>query len=199
MDQEKDTAYTKTETHDEILLAALKLFAEKGYFNTSLTDIAEAAGIKTAGAIYHHFKHKQMIATALYANILDSLNISVDEIRRKNAKPSEQLHGIVDLLFKLTDDAPAIMQFLLMLKINEFLPEAKPLLETAAFIKIIKIIRTGINEGEIRNIDPLLANAYFFGIIHNTLRMVLTGALDKKAEAYQSQTWLIAWNAIAKK
>lgn len=172
---------------------------KKGYFNTSLTDIAEASGIKTAGAIYHHFKHKQMIATALYANILDSLNISIDEIRRKNQKPSEQLHGVVDLLFKLTDEAPAVMQFLLLLKINEFLPEAKPLIETAAFIKIIKIIRAGISEGEIRNIDPLLANAYFFGIIHNTLRMVLTGALDKKAEAYLPQTWLIAWNAIAKK
>ncbi len=197
MDQEKDT--TNNKTQDEILLAALSLFAEKGYFNTSLTDIAEASGIKTAGAIYHHFKHKQMIATALYANILDSLNISIDEIRRKNQKPSEQLHAVVDLLFKLTDDAPAVMQFLLLLKINEFLPEAKPLIETAAFIKIIKIIRAGISEGEIRNIDPLLANAYFFGIIHNTLRMVLTGALDKKAEAYQSQTWLIAWNAIAKK
>ena len=197
MDQEKNTTHNKTQ--DEILLAALSLFAEKGYFNTSLTDIAEASGIKTAGAIYHHFKHKQMIATALYANILDSLNISIDEIRRKNQKPSEQLPGVVDLLFKLTDDAPAVMQFLLLLKINEFLPEAKPLIETAAFIKIIKIIRAGISEGEIRNIDPLLANAYFFGIIHNTLRMVLTGALDKKAEAYLSQTWLIAWNAIAKK
>ena len=199
MDQEKDTTHTKTETQDEILLAALKLFAEKGYFNTSLSDIAEASGIKTASAIYHHFKHKQMIATALYANILDSLNISIDEIRRKNQKPSEQLHAVVDLFFKLTDEAPEIMQFLLILKINEFLPEAKPLLETAAFVKIIKVIRNGISEGEIRNIDPLLAQAYFFGIIQNTLRMVLTGALDKKAEAYQSQTWLIAWNAIAKK
>ncbi|MCX7066308.1 MAG: TetR/AcrR family transcriptional regulator [Methylococcales bacterium] len=199
MDQEKDTTHTKTETQDEILLAALKLFAEKGYFNTSLSDIAEASGIKTASAIYHHFKHKQMIATALYANILDSLNISIDEIRRKNQKPSEQLHAVVDLFFKLTDEAPEVMQFLLILKINEFLPEAKPLLETAAFVKIIKVIRNGISEGEIRNIDPLLAQAYFFGIIQNTLRMVLTGALDKKAEAYQSQTWLIAWNAIAKK
>ena len=55
MDQEKETH--KTDTQDAILLAALKLFAEKGYFNTSLTDIAEAAGIKTAGAIYQHFKH----------------------------------------------------------------------------------------------------------------------------------------------
>ena len=194
MDQEH-----KTETQDAILLAALKLFAEKGYFNTSLTDIAETAGLKTAGAIYHHFKHKQMIAAVLYANILDSLNVSVDEIRRKNAKPSEQLHGVVDLLFKLTDEAPFIMKFLLTLKINEFLPEAKALNDTAAFVKILKIIRAGISEGEIRPIDAALANAYFFGIVNNTLQMVLTGTLDKKADAYLSQTWLIAWNAIAKK
>jgi hypothetical protein len=29
--------------------------------------------------------------------------------------------------------------------------------------------------------------------------MVLTGALDKNADAYQSQVWLTAWNVIAKK
>jgi len=199
MDQEKEIIHTKAETQDEILLAALKLFAIKGYFNTSLTDIAEATGIKNTSAIYHHFKNKQMIASQLYANIFDSFNISVDDIRRRNQKSSEQLRGIVDLFFKLTDDAPEIMQFLLILKLNEFLPEEKPVLETAAFVKIIKIIQSGIKSGEIRNIDPLLANAYFFGIINNTLRLVLNGALDKKADTYLSQTWLAAWNVIAKK
>lgn len=199
MDQEKDTIHTKAETQDEILLAALKLFAEKGYFNTSLLDISEAAGIKTTSALYQHFKNKQMIASKLYENIFDSLNISVDDIRRRNQKSSEQLRGIVDLLFKLTDDAPDIMQFLLVLKLNEFLPEEKPLLETPPFVKIIKIIQVGIKSGEIRNIDPMLVYSYFFGIINHTLRMVLSGALDKKADAYQSQTWLAAWNVIAKK
>ncbi|MGZ8137351.1 MAG: TetR/AcrR family transcriptional regulator [Methylococcaceae bacterium] len=199
MDQEKDTTHTKAETQDEILLAALKLFSEKGYFNTSLLDIAEAAGIKTTSALYQHFKNKQMIASKLYENILDSFNISVDDIRRRNQKSSDQLRGIVDLLFKLTDEAPDVMQFLLVLKINEFLPEEKSFFETPAFVKIIKIIQTGIKAGEIRNIDPILINAYFFGIINNTLRMVLSGELDKKADAYQSQTWLAAWNSIAKK
>ena len=199
MDQEKEIIHTKAEVQDEILLAALKLFAQKGYFNTSLTDIAEVAGIKNTTAIYQHFKNKQMIAAQLYASIFDSLNISVDDIRRRNQKSSEQLRGIVDLLFKLTDEAPDVMQFLLILKLNEFLPLEKPVMETAAFVKMIKIIQSGIKAGEIRNIDPLLAHAYFFGIIDSTLRMVLTGALDKKADTYLSQTWLAAWNTIAKK
>ncbi len=199
MDQEKEIIHTKAGTQDEILLAALKLFATKGYFNTSLTDIAETAGIKNSSAIYHHFKNKQMIASQLYANIFDSLNVSIDDIRRRNQKSSEQLRGVVDLFFKLTDEAPDVMQFLLILKLNEFLPEEKPVLETAAFVKIIKIIQSGIKAGEIRNIDPLLIYAHFFGIINNTLRSILTGSLEKKAEAYLPQTWLAAWNVIARK
>ena len=199
MEQEIEIIQTKAETQNEILLAALKLFATKGYFNTALTDIAEAVGMKNTSAIYHHFKNKQMMASQLHANIFDSFNISVDDIRRRNQKSSEQLRGITDLFFKLTDDAPEVMQFLLILKLNEFLPEEKPVMETAAVVKIIKIIQSGIKEGEIRDIDPLLVYAYFFGIINNTLRLVLTGVLDKKADAYLSQTWLAAWNVIAKK
>lgn len=199
MDQEIENIQEQPEIQDEILLAALKLFAEKGYFNTSLIDIKDAAGLNTTSAIYQHFKTKQMIAAALYTNILDSLSVSVDDIRRKNEKPSEQLRGIVDLLFKLTDDAPDVMRFLLFLKINEFLPDEKPVLKTVPFVKIIKIIEAGIQSGEIRNMTPQLGYAYFFGIIDNTLRMVLNGALDKKADFYHSQAWLAAWNAIAKK
>ncbi|MDD1612015.1 MAG: TetR/AcrR family transcriptional regulator [Methylococcaceae bacterium] len=199
MDQEKEDTQTKADAQDEILLAALKLFAEKGFFNTSLTDIADAAGVKGTSGIYHHFKNKQMIASALYANILDSLNVSIDDIRRKNPKPSEQLRGIVDLLFRLADDAPNVMQLLLVLNINEILPDEKPLLETQPFAKILKIFQAGAKSGEIRNLAPQLCFAYFFGIISHTLRLVLTGALDKKADTYQSQTWLVAWNTIAKK
>ncbi len=199
MDQEIENIQIESEVQDKILLAALKLFVEKGYFNTSLIDIKDAVGIRTTGTIYQHFKTKQMIAAQLRASILDSLSISIDEIRCKNEKPSEQLRGIVDLLFKLTDEAPDVMRFLLTLNINEFLPEAKPLHETAAIIKIIRIIEAGIKAGEIRNITPQLGYTHFFGVIDNTLRLVLTGFLDRKADFYQSQTWLTAWNTIVKK
>ena len=199
MDKEKEIQQKKSVTQDEVLLASLRLFAEKGYFNTSLTDIKDALGIKTTSGIYQHFKTKQTIAAALYENILDSLSISIDDIRRRNKKSSEQLREIVDLLFKLTDDAPEVIKFLLLVKINEFLPEEKPLLETAPFIKIRRIFQNGIKEGEIRAIDPLMAYAYFFGVINQTLKMVLTGALDKEADSYQSQVWMAAWGCVVKK
>lgn len=199
MDQEIEEIQTKYEVQDEILLAALKLFTKKGYFNTSLLDIKDAADIKTIDTLYQYFNSKHAIATQLHENILNSLNISIDDITRKNEKASEQLRSIVDLLFKLTDDVPDVMRFLLVLNINEFLPEARPLHESAAFIKIIGIIEAGIKTGEIRNITPQLGYAHFFGIIDSTLRQVLIGFLDRKADFYQSQAWLAAWNTIAKK
>jgi AcrR family transcriptional regulator len=199
MDQEKQETQIKAETQDEILLAALQLFAEKGYFNTSLIDIKDHAGVKNTSGIYHYFKNKNAIAGALYANIFDSLNVSVDEIRRRNNKSSEQLRGVVDLLFKLTQDAPDVMRFLLLVKYDEFLADEKPIMETSATIKIVKIIQSGMNTGEIRSIDPYLAYGYFFGVVNNTLRLILSGTLDKSPDFYLSQTWLAAWNAIAKK
>ena len=201
MDQEIEifNASTITTTSSEILIAALKLFAKKGYFNTSLTDIAKKANIKNTSEIYQHFTNKQVIAAQLYADIFANLNESIDEIWLKNDKPSEQLRGTVDLLFRLTEDAPDVMRFLLNLKFDEFLPDEKPLQETAAFCKIYKIIQAGVTSGEIRNIDPMLGYIYFFGIVNATLQGILAGVLDKKADTYLLQTWLAAWNCIVKK
>lgn len=196
---EIETAPNKTLSQDEVLQAALKLFAQKGYANTSLTDIKDAVGLKTVSGVYQFFKTKQAIAETLRENILDSFSISIDDIRRRNRKASEQLREIVDLLFKLTDDAPEIVQFLLFVKTEDFLPGSTPLMDTAAFSKIKRIIQNGIKEGEIKSIDYLLAYCYFFGIINQTLLMVLTGALPKSADSYQSQAWLAAWGCIGKK
>lgn len=194
-----ETTPSKTVTQDEVLQAALKLFAQKGYFNTSLIDIKDAVGLKTTSGIYQFFKTKQAIAETLRENILDSLSISIDDIRRRNRKASEQLREIVDLLFKLTDDAPEIIQFLLFVKTEDFLPESTALMDTPAFSKIKRIIQNGIKEGEIRSVDSILAYCYFFGIISQTLTMVLNGSLPKSADSYQSQAWLAAWGCIAKK
>ena len=189
----------KTVTSDQVLQAALKLFAEKGYFNTSLPEIREALGASSANAITQHFKTKQAIAQALRESILDSFSISIDDIRRRNRKASEQLREIVDLMFRLTEEAPDIIKFMLFMDAKEFLPDAPPLMETPAFNKIKRILQNGIHDNEIRSLDPMLVYCYFFGIIQTSLQQLMNKTLPKSADNYQSQVWLAAWSSIVKK
>lgn len=201
MEQEKIlTITTNNTTRDEILRCALSLIVHKGYLNTSLFDIAQAAQLSQTQEIYLYFESKQQLATEVYNTVLDNLNVSIDEIRRRYKKSSEQLHSLVDLLFKLTEEAPDALRLLLEVNASDFLPKgSKPYLQTPAVNKMLKMIQLGINGGEIKSIAPMLLYTYFFGIINTTLQMILNGTLEKKSELYQSQAWMAAWNTIAKK
>ncbi|MEI6747046.1 MAG: TetR/AcrR family transcriptional regulator [Methylococcaceae bacterium] len=199
MEQTKILIQQKNDTQNEILRCALGLFVTKGYFNTSLSEIACAAQLSQTQEIYTHFDSKQQLAATLYNSIVDSLSVSIDEIRRRNKKASEQLHSLVNLLFKLTEEAPEALRFLFLVNAAEFLPDEKPFLQTPAVNKMLKMIQLGINNGEIRSLAPMLIYSYFFGIINTTLALMLNGTLEKRSELYQSQAWLAAWNAIVKK
>jgi AcrR family transcriptional regulator len=51
-------------TREAILEAALRLFADKGYFGTSLRDVASAVGVRES-ALYNYFKSKEALFEAL--------------------------------------------------------------------------------------------------------------------------------------
>ena len=50
----------KKTSREEILKESIKLFKIRGYYNTSMANIAEACGL-IKGSIYHHFKSKDEI------------------------------------------------------------------------------------------------------------------------------------------
>jgi AcrR family transcriptional regulator len=52
--------YKKEETQNLIIQSAEKLFASKGYRNTTISDIAKAAGI-SVGNMYRYYKSKEQI------------------------------------------------------------------------------------------------------------------------------------------
>jgi TetR/AcrR family transcriptional regulator len=63
-----------TDTRERALRAAQALFAERGYRDTSLRDIARRIGVK-APSLLHHFPSKQQ----LYLAVLDQMFGSLDE------------------------------------------------------------------------------------------------------------------------
>jgi len=52
------------ERRRQILNGALRVFSEKGFVKTTNRDIAKAAGIGSAGLIYHYFKDKEALLHA---------------------------------------------------------------------------------------------------------------------------------------
>ena len=59
-------------TRAQILEVALQLFAERGYAQTTMRDIASEAGFST-GLTYRYFRRKEELALALYAQLADQL------------------------------------------------------------------------------------------------------------------------------
>lgn len=60
----------KTNTKEQILDVALELFSVRGYEATSISQIAEAVGIRKA-SLYSHYDGKQAILDALVKKIID--------------------------------------------------------------------------------------------------------------------------------
>ncbi len=66
-------------TREKILAAALELYTEKGYHNTTVDEIAKRAGVST-GIAYRYFKNKKEILLAAltfaFANLKEIVGIS---------------------------------------------------------------------------------------------------------------------------
>ena len=50
---------------DAILRAAIDVFAERGYFNAQVADVARAAGV-AAGTVYLYFKSKDDLLVSIF-------------------------------------------------------------------------------------------------------------------------------------
>ncbi|TYL54367.1 TetR/AcrR family transcriptional regulator [Agromyces mariniharenae] len=77
----------RTARRDEIIAAALRCFAEKGYQRTSMADIIEESGL-SAGAIYGHFAGKQELFAAVAGRVLDARAGELEAMRGSGDPPS---------------------------------------------------------------------------------------------------------------
>jgi AcrR family transcriptional regulator len=84
------------------LAVAATLFGRSGYARTSLSDVADAAGIQ-AGSLYHHFDSKEALAAEIVKAMHDDLTTSIAEFDTTAEDPVSALRAFARVVSEVSD------------------------------------------------------------------------------------------------
>lgn len=184
-------------TRTRVLSATLSLFSSKGYFNTSVHDIAHESEV-SIGSIYHHFEGKEGLASALHNSLLDRMSAEFDQIRKTYSSAHDRCRATIALLFEITESEPEVMEFMLYAKHREFLPDESPVCSSKPFEQMREMVSEGMVSNEIRSMDILVASTCLYGACIRMITSRLDGLVPDKLPAYIDDIWQCSWRAVSK-
>jgi AcrR family transcriptional regulator len=90
----------------EIIDAAIRLFARKGFVDASISDVADEAGVVVT-TVYYHFTGKEELFSAAINRVFESINDVVAAVRADDTPGDEAtLDAIIDAVWDWTDSHP---------------------------------------------------------------------------------------------
>lgn len=144
---------------ENILAAAVQLFAEYGYHAAPLRDIARIAGIQAA-SIYHHYPNKQSLLVEIMETHMRRLNSSLEHIVQTYQAPEQRLREAVANHIRLHTSYKAEF-FIIDTEIRALEGENRAYilgLRDTYDAMLQQIVREGIEQGVFRQSDVKVAS-----------------------------------------
>ena len=88
----------RQEREELIILAAEEVLQEKGYYETSMDEIAARVGI-AKGTIYSHFPGKEELVLAIFKRDTQAFIQGIDDVIRGEPSPSAQLEALLQYTY----------------------------------------------------------------------------------------------------
>ena len=173
----KDSAEDRAKDKQrQILDAAVRVFARKGFHDARVSDIAKEAGV-AYGLVYHYFTNKEEILNSIFQRnwkVVVKMMESVEE-QQKGLKP--RLFAIVDFMMNVYKLSPDTVDLLVL----EFGRSSRlasavrhPTMDRSWGV-LQHIVETGQREGEVRaDADPRLLTTLFMGLVETGLASFVT-------------------------
>ena len=148
-----------------IVDAAIKVFAEKGYHETRISDIAKSAEI-AYGLVYHYFKNKEEILDTIFLERWGEFISAVRAIAVDGRTVEDKLLSISAVILSAHRNRPSWMKVLIfeIQRTQRFSDPERMKVVGELFRAIAKILEEGQARGELRpGLDPGLASHIFVG------------------------------------
>ncbi len=163
-----------------ILRAGVTVFAEKGYFNSKVADVARAAGIAD-GTVYLYFKSKEEILHSIFDQAMEKFIAEGKRELTSIDSPVDRLKKVAELhLKRLSEDRDLAIVFQVELRgSTKFMEE----FSAAGFHEYLDVIRKTIEQGQKAglfrgDVKAVVCAKVFYGALDE---MVTNWILSKKS------------------
>ena len=185
------------ELRERLFRSALDLFAQKGFAETTVEDITEAADVGK-GTFFNYFPSKDHILLAFGEMQLAKLGDAVEEARHSSAPLLQYLRSLSTRMTEEPMRNPAIVRALLLGYLSST-PVREAMLDMQKRVLALhsEMIELGQQRGEVRDDLPAVELAQVFRqTIFGTLLMwTLHG--DSTLEARIESAFNILWKGLA--
>ncbi|HZP48447.1 MAG TPA: TetR/AcrR family transcriptional regulator C-terminal domain-containing protein [Vicinamibacterales bacterium] len=171
---------------DAILRAAIDVFADRGYFNAQVADVARAAGV-AAGTVYLYFRSKDDLLVSIFER---SMRVALEEGRQvleRTRDPRERLRQFARLhLGRLGRDRNLAIVFQVELRQSTKFMERFSSTLLRDYLGLIRdAIADGQRDGAFRDdVKPTVAAKVLFGALDE---MATNWILSKRRYALEPE------------
>ena len=167
---------------------AAEVFHRKGYDNTSMSDVATAAGLTKAG-LYHHVSSKESLLFTVLDSGLDLTESYVMEPLEAISEPVERLRMMIDLHLRLVLEERN-------LEVTGLLHECKTLSTSdrtrvnrrkKEYVRMTtKLIADVVKKHHITDVDPKLAAFALLGMLNWTYQWYKTSGSSSREQIVET-------------
>jgi AcrR family transcriptional regulator len=165
------------ERRQEILDAAVRVFARKGFHTCRVGDIAEEAGV-AHGLLYHYFESKDEVLETIFREAWGELLGALRTAEEIEEPAPEQLRKVCAILLRTWSHSPELVTVLVreIARSGELQNRLQDVRE--AFRVIERIVARGQERGEFRaDLEPRLTATIVYGALEEILTSWVLGAL----------------------
>lgn len=185
------------ETREKLFRTALRLFAERGFLNTSVEDITEAADVGK-GTFFNYFPSKGHVLQTLAEIQIGNVAAALEDARLGGDSLRTILFRLARALSREPGQSPALVRSLMMAMHSS---DAVRELITANLARgreiLTELMKIGQQRGEIRNDLRAADLARLFQQTQFGMMMLWTLHPPEPLESWVEQTYGLFWSAIS--
>lgn len=179
--------------------SAIDVIAEKGYFNTTAKIIAEKAGI-AVGTIYIYFSNKEEILNHIFITEFEKRAEYLEKLINGNYSTFEKLDLFYDFHFKELEKNKNVGTVMLQESMHPQLQSLEGVKKFLNQLPLIftKILKNGIDAGEIRDLDCDLLATIIVQATRGAIYKIKSSNKEYEYEQVKNELKNFIWQGIKK-